>query len=86
MIYNLNAPKRLNKRTILSDFPSDDYYRLFDIIHLLYKPDLFYIDEDDKRKLEVIIVKGVLNIPFTVNLLVLDENAGIFLIDAKKYC
>lgn len=85
VIYNLDIQRRPDKRPMLNDFPSDSYYRLFDIIQFLYKPDLFYADEDDKRKLEVIIVKGALNVPYTVNLLVLDENISIFPVDDKKY-
>lgn len=81
VIYNLDIQRRPDKRPMLSDFPSDSYYRLFDIIQFLYKPDLFYADEGDKGKLEVIIVKGALNVPYTVKLLVLDEITGVLPID-----
>ncbi len=85
-IYNLSIPQRFDKRPILSDFPSDSYYRLFDIIQFLYKPDLFYIDEEDKNKLEVIVVKGALNVPYTVKLLTSNEITGVFPIDTHNRC
>lgn len=79
VIYNLDTPKqRPDKRPMLRDFPSDSYYRLFDVIQLLYKPDLFYVDEDDKGKLEVIIVKGALDVPYTVRLLAPNKITGVF--------
>ena len=65
-------------RPMLRDFPSDSYYRLFDIIQLLYKPDLFFYDEDDKERLEIIIVKGALKVPYTIKLLVPDKITGVF--------
>lgn len=44
VIYNLSIPKqRGDMRPMLRDFPSDSYYRLFDVIQLLYKPDLFFM-------------------------------------------
>ena len=50
VIYNLSIPKqRSDMRPMLRDFPSNSYYRLFDIIQLLYKPDLFFYDEDDRK-------------------------------------
>ena len=45
---------------MLRDFPSESYYRLFDIIQLLYKSDMLDVDDcKDKDKLEVIVVKGL---------------------------
>lgn len=59
-IYNLNIPKRMDKHPMLRDFPSESYYRLFDIIQLLYKSDMLDVDDcKDKDKLEVIVVKGL---------------------------
>ena len=79
VIYNLSIPKqRIDMRPMLRDFPSDSYYRLFDIIQLLYKPDLFFYDEDDKERLEIIIVKGALKVPYTIKLLVPDKITGVF--------
>ena len=65
-------------RPMLRDFPSDSYYRLFDIIQLLYKTDLFFDDEDDKERLEIIIVKGALKVPFTIELLAPNKVTGVF--------
>lgn len=79
VIYNLSIPKqRSDMRPMLRDFPSNSYYRLFDIIQLLYKPDLFFYDEDDKERLEIIIVKGALKVPYTIKLLAPDKITGVF--------
>ena len=79
VIYNLSIPnRRPDKRPMLRDFPTDSYYRLFDIVQLLYKPDLFYDDEDEKEKLEVIIVKGALNVPYIIKLSAPNKITGIF--------
>lgn len=79
VIYNLSTPRqRIDMRPMLKDFPSDSYYRLFDVIQLLYKPDLFINDEDDKERLEVIIVKGALKVPYTINLIAPDKITGVF--------
>lgn len=70
VIYNLNIPTRMDKRPMLRDFPSDCYYRLFDVIQLLYKPAVFYPDDYENRDkdLEVIVVKGALNNPYIIEL------------------
>lgn len=79
VIYNLSTPnRRLDKRPILRDFPTDSYYRLFDIVQLLYKPDLFYDNEDEKERLEVIIEKGAVNIPYIVKMSAPDRISRIF--------
>lgn len=78
VIYNLSIPNRLDKRPMLRDFPTDSYYRLFDIVQFLYKPDLFYNDEEEKERLEVIIVKGALKVPYIINLFAPDKITGIF--------
>lgn len=79
VIYNLSIPKqRGDMRPMLRDFPSDSYYRLFDVIQLLYKPDLFFYDENDKESMEVIIVKGALKIPYIIKLLAPDKITGVF--------
>ena len=78
VIYNLSIPNRLDKRPMLRDFPTDNYYRLFDIVQFLYKPDLFYNDEEEKERLEVIIVKGALKVPYIINLFAPDKITGIF--------
>lgn len=79
VIYNLSTPKqRIDMRPMLRDFPSDSYYRLFNVVQLLYKPDLFFDDEDDKESMKVIIVKGVLKIPYTIKLLAPDKITGVF--------
>lgn len=69
-IYNLNIPTRMDKHPMFRDFPSDCYYRLFDIIQLLYKPGVFYPDdyENKDKNLEVIVVKGSLKNPYIIEL------------------
>lgn len=68
VIYNLKVPSRLDKHPMLSDFPSDDYYRLFDIVQLLYKPKLLFADDCNNDNLEIIIQKGALNQPCIIKL------------------
>ena len=69
MIYNLSIPSRPDKRPMLKDFPSDDYYRLFDTVQLLYRQNMFYIDDcKGQDNLEVIIAKGALKNPQIINL------------------
>lgn len=63
VIYNINTPTRMGKHPIPRDFPSDCYYRLFNIVQLLYRPTLFYDNDYDKDILEVITVKGALKNP-----------------------
>lgn len=78
VIYNLNIPfRRPDKHPMLNDFPSDCYYRLFDIVHLLYKADHFYQD-DDKDILEVNIVKGTPEKPQVIKLYAPDNITGVF--------
>lgn len=60
-------------RPMLRDFPSDSYYRLFDIVQLLYKPSFFVSDEVNEERLEIIIVKGTLKVPYTIELSAPDE-------------
>lgn len=72
---------RIDMRPMLRYFPSDGYYRLFDVIQLLYKPNLFFNDEDDKESLEVITIKGSLKVPYTIKLLASDKITGIFALD-----
>ena len=63
VLYNLRPPKmRTDMRPLLDDFPSDDYYRLFDIVEFLFKPSVYYSDTFfDKNELELIIAKGASN-------------------------
>lgn len=69
VIYNLNIPSRLDKHPMLKDFPSDCYYRLFDIVQLLYRQNMFYIDDyEDQDNLEVIITKGALKNPHIIKI------------------
>lgn len=69
IIYNLDIPSRPDKHPMLKDFPSDCYYRLFDIVQLLYCPNMFYVDDyNSQDNLEVIITKGALKNPHIVKL------------------
>lgn len=84
-IYNICIPKsRIDMRPTLRDFPADYYYRLFDVIQLLYKPDLFYCSDYDKEKIEVIIAKGALKNPYTIELIAPDNITGVFELYANK--
>ena len=66
VIYNLSIPSRPDMHPMLSDFPSDCYFRLFDIVQLLYRQNMFDCDAQDN--LEVIITKGALKNPHIVKL------------------
>ena len=56
IIYNMNIPpNRMDQRPMLEDFPKDCYYRLCDIVHLLYRDYDYYNDE---IRFEVIVAKG----------------------------
>ena len=69
VIYNLSVPSRPDKHPMLRDFPSDCYFRLFDIVQLLYRQNMFYIDDySAEDNLEVIITKGALKTPHIVKL------------------
>lgn len=69
VIYNITIPvKRPDMHPILDDFPSENYYRLFDVVQLLYRPSIFYIDERDKEVLEIIIMKGTTNVPYVIKM------------------
>lgn len=69
VIYNLSVPSRPDKHPMLRDFPSDCYFRLFDIVQLLYRQNVFYIDDySAEDNLEVIITKGALKTPHIVKL------------------
>lgn len=65
-IYNLNVPRsRADMRPILRDFPSDCYYRLFDIVQVLFMPGKYYVDDYEARNiLEVINLKGAWENPY----------------------
>ncbi len=50
---------------MLRDFPSDSYYRLFDIVQLLYKSETSYYEEENTGNIEVIVAKGMSNVPYS---------------------
>lgn len=82
VVYTLNMPKqRVDMRPMLRDFPSDSYYRLFDIVHLLYKPSFFVSGEVNEERLEIIIVKGTLKVPYVIELSAPDGTIEVY---AKK--
>ena len=59
MIFNMQFPKnRYDKRPILDDFPNESYYRIVDIIHLLYIPSVYDKNYFEDKLLEVHVVKG----------------------------
>ena len=76
IIYNLNISKRVDKRPIFSDFPSDIYYRLCDIVQFLYVPSEFYRDEDS-NEIEIIVAKGIENTPYIIKMHISNSANGI---------
>lgn len=85
VIYNLSVKyNRMDLRPMLKDFPSDGYYRICDIVQLLFRPSLYerYYSED-KHALEVIVAKGEHEI---IQMEVHEEKSQILSIDTKaKY-
>lgn len=60
VIYNLCVPqKRTDMRPTLKDFPSDSYYRLFDVVQFTFRPVEYYEKLYDKTALELIWAKGL---------------------------
>lgn len=80
IIYNIGIDKkRLDKRPMLDDFPSENYYRHCDIIQFLFRPSMHYTDDFiEEYKLEVINVKGIATGVYTFEMKLLDNVAGIF--------
>lgn len=78
--YNLSMPRtRIDMRPMLSDFPSDSFYRLFDIVQILFRPEIHYgLDYDENNILEVINLKGALKNPCTFNMAVPKNITGVF--------
>ena len=59
MIFNIQFPNnRYDKRPILDDFQNESYYRIVDIIHLLYVPSVYDKNYFEEKILEVHVVKG----------------------------
>ena len=52
--------------------------RLFDIVQLLYKPSFFVSGEVNEERLEIIIVKGTLKVPYVIELSAPDETMGVY--------
>lgn len=74
-IYNLNIPKpRIDMRPVLSDFPEDYFYRMFDIVQCMFRPDVHneFVDRQ-KGVLEVINLKGAWKNPWIFNMVLPDE-------------
>ncbi|MBQ6787649.1 MAG: HNH endonuclease [Lachnospiraceae bacterium] len=85
-IYNLDVPKvRVDKRPMLSDFPSDCYHRMFDVIQFLFMPEKHYADAyEEKDMLEVINVKGAWRNPLTFRMVSPENITGVFSIETNK--
>ena len=78
VVCNLKIPERIDRHPMVEDFPVEGYYRLFDIVHLLYKCSNYDTYEEDKEKLEIIIVKGALSNPHTIKLVAPNNITGVF--------
>ena len=87
VIYSLPNPGgRPDKHPIMNDFPSDSYYRLFDNVHLLYKPEIYYSDDEYKDKLEVIVSKGNINSPYFIQMVDMPEISSVTLPEDGAEC
>lgn len=85
-IYNISMPRpRIDMRPMLSDFPSDSYQRLFDVVQMLFRPEVHYgMDYEENDILEVINLKGALRNPCTFKMAVPKNITGIFSIEYNK--
>lgn len=85
-IYNLNLPRaRIDMRPILSDFPSDSFHRLFDVVQILFRPELHYgVNYEESDILEVINLKGALRNPCTFKIAVPQNITGVYSIEHSK--
>lgn len=85
-VYNLSVPKsRPDMRPMYNDFPSDSYYRLFDVVQMLFRPEMHYgIDCEEIDILEVINLKGAFRNPCTFNMAVPKNITGVFSMEQKK--
>lgn len=85
-IYNLSLPRaRFDMRPMLSDFPSENFHRLFDVVQMLFRPELYYgKDYEENDILEVINLKGALRNPCTFKMAVPKNITGVFSIVKNK--
>lgn len=65
-VFNLVIPNRCDKHPIKQDFPSDCYYRLFNIVHLIFNPRLFDEYSECEYSKEIVVIKGGLGVPFYI--------------------
>lgn len=86
VIFDMNRPKpRMDMRPLLRDFPSDNYYRLFDIVQLTFMPSMHYsVDLSEKDELEIIVIKGALKNSLIINMIASDDVTGVFESDNYK--
>ena len=86
VIYNLSAPrKRMDMRPILDDLPTDSYYRLFDYVHFLFKPSIYYDNGIyDKNEMELIVAKGLPGDPAIVRMYAPSDITGIFMYEKSS--
>lgn len=73
IVCNVGLSRRMDKRPLLQDFPSDSFYRICDIVHLLFRPSKYNFDEELENLLEVIVVKNWGNRVGTIEMLIREE-------------
>ena len=78
-IYNISLPRaRFDMRPMLSDFPSENFHRLFDVVQMLFRPELHDgKDYEENDILEVINLKGGLRNPCVFKMAVPKNITGV---------
>ncbi len=72
--YNLKRPDRFDMHPMLRDFTAEYFYRVFDVVQLLYQPENYDdYSGDNMNILEIITQKGTVKCPYTVRMAILKD-------------
>ena len=85
-IYNMPVPSRRgDMRPMLSDFPSNSYYRLFDIVQFMFKPSDYYdVETLEEETVEAIFVKGTIKTPCVVKMYAPSQITHVIPVDVER--
>lgn len=85
-IYNMPVPSRRgDMRPMLSDFPSNSYYRLFDIVQFMFKPSDYYdVETLEEEIVEAIFVKGTIKTPCVVKMYAPSQITHVIPVDVER--
>lgn len=82
-IYNMLSPiRRGDMHPMLCDFPSDNYYRLFDIVQFMFCPSNHYeVEQMEGKVVEAIFVKGASTSPYIVKMYAANQITHVYPVD-----